>query len=654
MTLKKHILLIVGFVIAFNGYGQSRAIKKVIKKQYNNFSYVKTSEILGEVAAKGYKSVDLFQKLGNSFYFNNKMEDAAKWYGELMALEGTDLATEKIDPEYYYRYSQALKSIQKYDEADQWMQKFAENKASDLRGKSFLGKRDYLKSIEEKSESFIIKNMDINSAASDFGSNQYKNQLIFASSRTPGDIYKWNEQPFLELHAATKQEDGSYSNVEKFDKRINTAYHESTVSFTPDDKIMYFTRNNYTKRKLKKDLEGITRLKMYRASIQKDGSWGDVKGIHFNSDQYSVAHPTVNVRGTKLYFASDMPGTVGASDLYVVDINADGSLGTPTNLGSKINTEGQETFPYVNSKGDLYFSSNGLTGLGGLDIFMIRDFENKYEKRESFVVENVGKPINSSMDDFGYYENLGTQEGFFTSNRDGGKGDDDIYQFVVPDCLQQLEGLVLDEDTKQLITGATVRLFEASGEEIGKMIVGEDAQYTFQDVPCEKEYLVRVEKENYTSDEARVMTSNNRKEVLNLDLEIKADQVEIAVGTNLREAINLNPIYFNFDKANIRPDAEVELQKVIAVLEKYPNMKIDVRSHTDSRASKSYNDALSSRRNASTIKYLIQVGGIAATRLTGKGYGERQLSNGCSDGVRCSKDEHQQNRRSDFIIVSMD
>ena len=654
MTLKKHILLIVGFVIAFNGYGQSRAIKKVIKKQYNNFSYVKTSEILGEVAAKGYKSVDLFQKLGNSFYFNNKMEDAAKWYGELMALEGTDLATEKIDPEYYYRYSQALKSIQKYDEADQWMQKFAENKASDLRGKSFLGKRDYLKSIEEKSESFIIKNMDINSAASDFGSNQYKNQLIFASSRTPGDIYKWNEQPFLELHAATKQEDGSYSNVEKFDKRINTAYHESTVSFTPDDKIMYFTRNNYTKRKLKKDLEGITRLKMYRASIQKDGSWGDVKGIHFNSDQYSVAHPTVNVRGTKLYFASDMPGTVGASDLYVVDINADGSLGTPTNLGSKINTEGQETFPYVNSKGDLYFSSNGLTGLGGLDIFMIRDFENKYEKRESFVVENVGKPINSSMDDFGYYENLGTQEGFFTSNRDGGKGDDDIYQFVVPDCLQQLEGLVIDEDTKALITGATVRLFEASGEEIGKMIVGEDAQYTFQDVPCEKEYLVRVEKENYTSDEARVMTSNNRKEVLNLDLEIKADQVEIAVGTNLREAINLNPIYFNFDKSKIRPDAEVELQKVIAVLQQYPNMKIDVRSHTDSRASKSYNDALSSRRNASTIKYIVKVGGIAANRLTGQGYGERQLSNGCSDGVRCSEDEHQQNRRSDFIIVSID
>jgi len=654
MTLKKYILLIVGFVLAFNGYGQSRAIKKAIKKQYNNFSYVKTSEILGEVAAKGYKSVDLFQKLGNSFYFNNKMEDAAKWYGELMALEGTDLATEKIDPEYYYRYSQALKSIQKYDEADSWMQKFAESKSTDLRGKSFLGKRDYLKSIDELSESFAIKNMDINSAASDFGSNQYKNQLIFASSRAPGDIYKWNEQPFLELHAATKQEDGSYSNVEKFDKTINTEYHESTVSFSPDDQVMYFTRNNYTKRRLKKDVDGITRLKMYRASIQKDGSWGDVKAIHFNSDAYSVAHPTVNAKGTKLYFASDMPGTIGASDLYVVDINADGSLGTPTNLGSKLNTEAQETFPYINSKGDLYFSSNGLTGLGGLDIFMIKDFENTFEKRESFVVENVGKPINSSKDDFGYYENLGTQEGFFTSNRDGGKGDDDIYQFVVPDCLQQLEGLVLDEDTKQLITGATVRLFEASGEEIGKMIVGEDAQYTFQDVPCEKEYLVRVEKENYTSDEARVMTSNNRKEVLNLDLEIKADKVEIAVGTNLREAINLNPIYFNFDKSKIRPDAEVELQKVIAVLQQYPNMKIDVRSHTDSRASKSYNDALSSRRNASTIKYIVKVGGIAASRLTGQGYGERQLSNGCSDGVRCSEDEHQQNRRSDFIIVSID
>ena len=656
MKLKKHILIIASFALTITGFSQTGTIKSAAKK-YDNFSYIKTSEILEKVAADGYKSVDLFQKLGNSFYFNNKMEDASKWYGELMKLEEAGLATEKIDAEYYYRYSQALKAIENYEEADKWMQKFSNRKSKDLRSKSFLGKRDYLASIENNSESFAVINMDINTATSDFGSNQYKNQLIFASSRSSGKIYKWNEQPFLELHSATKQDDGSYSNVQKFDKSINTKYHESTASFLPTDDVMYFTRNNYTKKRLRRDGKGVNRLKMYRAKLQDDGSWGDVQSIHFNSEDYSVAHPTVNVKGTKLYFASDMPGTYGASDLYAVDIKEDGSLGTPINIGALLNTEAQETFPYINSKGDLYFSSNGLTGLGGLDVFMVRDFETKFEKHEPFVVENVGRPINSSKDDFGYYENLGTKEGFFTSNREGGKGDDDIYEFKIPDCIQDIEGLVFDENTKQLITGATVRLFEESGKELDQIIVGEDGKYVFNGVSCEKEYLIRAEKEDYTTDEERILTSNNKKEKLSLNLEIKTDKIAFEPCDDLAKILDIPIIHFDFDKYKVRNDAQVEMQKVFVVLNEYPTMTIEIRSHTDCRGSVAYNENLSENRAQATKKYLINKG-ISSSRLTAKGYGESRLVNDCGceplNDSDCSEAEHQENRRSEFIITSID
>ncbi len=645
MKLNKYILLIGALGLALQSYSQEGTIKRAAK-DYDKFSYVKTSEVLLTVANEGYKSVDLFQKLGNSFYFNNKMEEASKWYGELMMLN------EDVDLEYYYRYAQTLKSIKNYSEADKWMQKFASIKSDDLRAKSFTSKLDYLSSIENVSENFAVENMDINTEYSDFGSNQYKNKLVFSSSRELTEkLYKWNEQPYLELFTATRQNDGSYANVEKFDDVINTKYHESTASFLPNDRIVYFTRNNYYRKRLKRDGTGINRLQLYRAIFQKNGSWGGVKSVHFNSINYSVAHPSVNAKGDKLYFASDMPGTQGKSDIYVVGINEDGTLGVPKNLGMIINTEDQETFPYINSKGDLYYSSNGLNGLGGLDIYMIRDFEEKFSSNQPLTVENVGKPINSSKDDFGYYENLGTKEGFFTSNRDGGKGDDDIYSFKIPDCLQNIDGFVFDKKTKDLITGATVRLYEESDKEVSSMIIGVDGKYMFSDLRCEKEYLVRVEKENYSTDEDRIVTTDIRNQTVSLDLEIELETIPLTKGTNLREAINLNPIYFDLDKFNIRIDAEIELQKIIAILKQYPNIKIYIKSHTDSRATKAYNDILSSKRNVSIIKYLVNIGGIDTNRLTGKGYGERQLSNKCANDVKCLEEEHQQNRRSDFIIV---
>ncbi|MBR9915321.1 MAG: OmpA family protein [Algicola sp.] len=648
--MKTHkIICILAFSLVFSiGNAQKGKIRQA-NKEYDNLAYLKTSEILLEVANNGYKSVDLLQKLANSFYFNNQMEEAAKWYGELMTM------TDDLDPEYYFRYAQSLKSIENYSESDIWMKKFAQADRSDLRGRAFSSTVDYLAMIDEASRDFEVNNMAINTEVSDFGSTQYKNQLIFASTRGGGKKYKWNEQPFLDLFSAEKQDDGSYTNVEQLDSDINTQYHESTVAFTPDDQVMYFTRNNYYKKKYGNDEDGTNRLKIFKATLNDDDEWDDIEPVHFNNDAYSVAHPAINVKGTKMYFASDMNGTLGKSDIFEVDINADGTLGEPINLGPSVNTEGHESFPFVNSDGDLYFSSNGFNGLGGLDVFVIRDFENKRELNQPMALENVGRPINSPMDDFAYYENLGTKEGFFTSNRDGGKGDDDIYSFIIPECTQVLEGTVKDKETQELLVGAKVTLLDAEGRPLDQQTVGADATYKFENLECEKEYLIRVEMDQFATVEERFTTPKKKQELM-IELEMERDEVELEPCADLAKILDIPIIYFDFDKSNIRSDAEVELQKVLAVMNKYPTITIDVRSHTDCRGTAAYNEKLSDRRAQSTRQYLINKG-VEAERLTAKGYGESRLVNDCgcepSNESSCSEAEHQLNRRSEFIVTSI-
>jgi outer membrane protein OmpA-like peptidoglycan-associated protein len=648
MKTYKIIFILVLSLVFSSGYAQKAKVRQATK-EYDNLAYLKTSEILLEVAENGYTSVDLLQKLASSFYFNNQMEQATKWYGELMKMN------EDIDAEYYFRYAQALKSVENYTESDKWMKKFADLDRSDLRGRAFLSTVDYLTMIDEVSKDFEVNNLDLNTAVSDFGTTQYQNQLIFASSRGGGKNYEWNDQPFLDLFSAEKQEDGTYGSVEKLDSDINTKYHESTVAFTPDDKVMYFTRNNYFKKKYKKDEDGTNRLKIFKATLNEYDKWGDVESIPFNGEDYSVAHPTINVKGTKMYFASDMLGTLGSSDIFEVEIKQDGSLGDPINLGPSVNTEGQETFPFVNSQGDLYLSSNGFNGLGGLDVFVIRDFENKRELKQPMALENIGRPINSSMDDFGYYENLGTKEGFFTSNREGGKGDDDIYSFTVPECEQTVEGVVKDQDTEEPIVGAKVTLLDADGNELNQLVVGVNGTYKFEKLECEKEYLIRIEADTYATVEQR-FTTPKKQQKLELKSLLEKDEIELEPCADLAKLLDIPIIYFDFDKFDIRRDAELELQKVLAVLNKYPTMTIDIRSHTDCRGTMSYNERLSNNRAQSTRQYLVDKG-VAVDRLTAKGYGESRLLNNCGcepkNDSNCSDEEHQVNRRSEFIVTSI-
>ena len=649
-TISKYIVLT--FLLAFSTtiFSQNGKIQSV-KDDYRDFAYVKTSEVLLEVANKGYKSVDLFQKLANSFYFQNKMEEAAKWYGELMSLG------EVIDPEYYFRYALALKGIKDYEGSDQWMAKFNELKPNDSRGRAFMSKVDYKSTIEELSrEDIELVNLDFNTELSDFGTTEYENGIVFASARGGGRKYRWNEEPYLDLYFVERTEDDISSEVKSIEGKVNTKYHESSAVFSPNGKYMFFTRNNYFKLRYKEDDTGINRLQLYRATLSIDGTWDEIHKVHFNSVDYSVAHPTLNLTGTKLYFASDMPGTMGQSDIFVVDVNDDGTLGEPENLGSSINTEGQESFPFINTNGDLYYSSTGFPGLGGLDVFKSEGLDKviKEGSNRNVPIENVGKPINSEGDDFGYYENLVTKRVYFSSNREGGKGSDDIYTFKIPEIKLIVEGTVQDINTQELLPNSTVILYDELGNEIERTTVGEDAFFKFS-VDPKKEYLIRVEKDKYTSDEKRFTTPNKNQE-LKLELLIEQDEQQIEPCDDLAKVLDIPIIYFDFDKSNIRYDAEIELQKVLAVLTKYPTMRIDIRSHTDCRGTVLYNEKLSERRAQSTRQYLIDKG-VTAERLTAKGYGESRLVNDCgcepSNDSSCSEQEHQLNRRSEFIITSI-
>ena len=645
----KYISLAI--VIAFTSVVSAQQGKiQSVKNDYRDFAYVKTSEVLLEVANKGYKSAELFQKLANSYYFRNQMEDAAKWYGELMALN------EVIDPEYYFRYALALRGTENYQESDKWMKKFYEMKPDDMRGKAFISKVDYRDAIDELSRDDIEPiNLEINSEFSDFGTTEIDDKIVFASSRGGGRKYRWNEQPYLDLYSA-KVSDSSYSEVTEVLGKVNTKFHESSAIFSPNGKYMFFTRNNFFNLKYKEDESGVNRLQLYRATLSEDGTWDEIHSVHFNSQDYSVAHPSLNLLGNKLYFASDMPGTFGQSDIFVVDVNDDGTLGEPENLGLSINTEGQESFPFVNTDGDLYFSSNGYPGLGGFDVFKSEELDTKVRagSNKNFPIENIGKPVNSAYDDFAYYENLVTKRVYFSSNREGGKGSDDIYTFEIPECEQLVVGTVVDMDTDELVPNSTVILFDGEGKEIERVTVGEDAQFQFS-LGCELEYLVRGEMETYASDEKR-FTTPNRKQELMLQLLLDKDEQEIEPCDDLAKILDIPIIYFDFDKANIRYDAEIELQKVLAVLNKYPTMTIDIRSHTDCRGPEKYNENLSERRAQSTRKYLID-NGISEERLTAKGYGEYRLVNDCgcepTNASTCSEEEHQLNRRSEFIITGI-
>lgn len=611
-------------------------------EKYEEYSFTPAIDIYKKVLDKGYVSADLLRKLGNAYYFNADYAEAAAIYKRLVSEYETE-----VGPEYYFRYAQTLRSLLDYSSSDGMMAKFTEMTAGDGRAASFKKERDYMVEIESNSGRYDVAPFQYNSKYSDFAPALYKKGLLFSSDRDTGNLAKyrhtWNSGDFLDLYKVNV-DSVSLNTVVKLDN-INSRLHESTSVFSSDGKTIYFTRNNFKEGKYTKDTDGMIRLKIFRASLI-DGEWMNLDELPFNSDTYSVAHPALSPDGKTLFFASDMPGTLGQSDIFKVAIREDGSFGTPENLGSPINTEARETFPFVTSKEILYFASDGHPGLGGLDIFGT-DIKDSYDG----TILNVGKPVNGNMDDFTFVFVETTRKGYFASNRTTGLGGDDIYAFMetrplVFECAQQISGTVRDKISSQLLIGATVMVIDENNEEIRSVIT--DSQGNYQLIcDCNQGNFVRALMEGYTPAEEYLGQSDGKPRIM--DFYLERETVTAGFGDDLAKLLQLSTIYFDFDKFAIRPNAEVEIQKVIAAMEKYPSLKIKANSHTDSRGPDSYNLWLSQKRAEATVQYMISKG-IAADRLKGEGYGEIKLVNQCSNGVKCSDSDHELNRRSEFII----
>jgi outer membrane protein OmpA-like peptidoglycan-associated protein len=354
-----------------------------------------------------------------------------------------------------------------------------------------------------------------------------------------------------------------------------------------------------------------------------------------------------------LYFASDMPGTLGQSDLFKVKINEDGSFGTPQNLGTAINTEGRETFPLITDENELYFASDGHPGLGGLDVFVskLNDDGSLGE------IQNVGDGVNSPKDDFAYLIDTKSRRGYVTSNRDGGQGYDDIYKFLETRkliCLQELYGRVTDLNSSQILPDTKMSLYDNEFKLINTVVTDAEGIYTFA-VECGKNYNVRAAKPEYITKEQKIVIAKENGRT-NLNFALEKEVCKVAIGDDLGKCFGIKMIYFDLDKYNIRTEAALDLEKILDVLNQNPTMKLDIRSHTDCRATLKYNEVLSDNRAKSTIAWLVE-NGIDSSRLTGKGYGESQLVNDCgcepTNKSNCTEEQHQMNRRSEFIITAL-
>lgn len=619
----KKLYTIVFLLVASTNlvFAQNRDTKTA-DKHFDRFEYVKAAEEYQKVIKRGKADTYVYTRLADSYYLINDTKKAEPFYKRVSTRKG-------VSPETIYNYAQTLKANGKFQESNNMMDQFAQMSPNDSRAIDYKRNPNYIPQIMDGKPRYETKSIvGLNSSNSDFGAHKVGNKIYFSSARnTERKKYGRTLEPYLDIYEATLA-NGTASNIQPVKGEVNTKYHEGIAAITPDGKKMYFDRNDYYDGKYKKNEEGVNQLNIYYAELI-DGQWKDIQPVPFNNSEYSVGHPALSQNGNTLYFVSDMPGGQGDSDIYKVTINADGSFGAPQNLGSNINTEGKEVFPFSASDGTLYFSSDGHLGLGGLDVFSSAN-------GGSGEVKNIGLPINSTSDDFAFSIDVNTEEGFISSNREGTK--DNIYM-ISKICISTIEAIVKDENTKKPLANATVAVYDSNQNRLSSKMTGPDGKAAFE-VECEQNISVQASLNGFESNSTKVSTSQP-----NVSTEILLREIEKII---VDDKVVLNPILFDFDKHNIKPTAALELDNLVQLMKKYPNMVIKVESHTDLQGKPDYNKALSNRRAQATVQYVISKG-IDASRISGEGIGEERPEVNC--GTNCTEAQHQQNRRSEFIIV---
>lgn len=710
------------------------------------------------------KNIDVLRKLGKS-YLNLNNLDSSEHYFKIVA-EKTNSSAD------WYNYSHLLYMNEKFDEAEDIRNKYA-NSSNEKRAEIFKSNTAHKQLLENISKVDLI-NLSINTENSDFGAYAVKNDstntyyTLFTSANKSSlkEIKKSKfvkpDQPTYDIFKTQL----NYPSLEvsspvSLSGELSNEYQEGPAIVTRDQKTVYFTRSNNIEAN-----DDVLYLSLYSVATGVLDEQDSIIPLSINNDHYSVMHPTISNDGKKIFFSSDMAGGYGGLDLYYCEIlglqekkvkgklEKINKLSDPINLGNKINTEGNEVFPYFMNDNILFYSSDGRIGLGGLDIFMVHN----YLDTSILEIDNVGKPFNSPKDDFSFFISQDIKFGFLSSNRLGGKGDDDIYCFklnlsisegtddyytmVKGETLEVISNSVLNNDflndTAQNFLNQNVfhKAEILSNPSNGKINFNSDGTFIYTPendrvtvdvftyrilndqyskdtisvfikaldktipVAMDDHYVIK-KGENFSADSISgtlhndsdsggdILTTILLDSPLHGEIDFKkdgsftyipedyyvesdtftyvvtdgqyCDTAEVTLarlvsGVDIATIIEINPIYFDLNKSNIRDDAATELLKIVKVMNDYPTMVVELGSHTDCRASQTYNRNLSDRRaksSASFIKERI----TNPERIYGKGFGESKLKNKCEcEGSRivpCSEEEHQENRRTEFLIINM-
>lgn len=729
----KNLYISIAFLsLGFLGFSQGEGSGKIKKAtaNYENYSYDNAIERF-EDAQDG--SIESKRNLATSYFKVGNTVKAEELFSTIITTEGSTA-------EDVYTYASILQENKKYSEADAMMTKFNTMSPADSRGKAYASTQGSASMLLQDKGQFSIKHLEINSKQEDFSPVFYEDKVLFASSRegVKSITRRWNRNhlPFLDVYQADKADNNDLSNPTNFQRKLNKKYHEGPVCFNTEETKMVLTRNNYKG----KSADGTIKLMLWTIEKDEDGKWGKAVAFPLNSAEYSVGHPSLSEDGKWMYFASDMPGGLGGVDIYKIEVKENNTFGEAINLGDKINTEGNEMFPSIHKDGMLFFSSNGLIGLGGLDVFVAE------LKKDASIgkVMNLQAPINTNKDDFSFILDKNSKGGYLSSNREGGKGDDDIYSFgmIKPFTWGKLIKGTATDKKGNILAGALVNLYDADGAVVQTATTSDNGAYEFS-VDADKEFSLDGNKEDYFEGENTASTKTEEEVVIadlvlekdpglslyalitNKKTKAPLDSVKVTLLDNLTgeteefmtpstgdlrkalagkklndrgswnitlekegyftktvtygttldrpgqydvhsaldlgldpavkdlaEMIQINPIKFDFNKYNIRPDAQVELNKIVDIMNKYPNMVVELGSHTDCRGSDAYNEKLSDRRAKASAKYI-------ASKITnpkniyGKGYGEYSPLNACGGSCKaCSDEEHDANRRTEFLIIS--
>lgn len=645
---KTHSLALTGFIIlisaVFYACGPSKGSMTAAREAFKKKEYFTAGEnykaVYSKTKNKDEKNEACFQT-AECYRLANDTKNAENWYRKAA----------KANPENaeaQFKLAQSLKNNQKFSEAIVEFNNFKKKNPEDARvDKEIKGCELALKWKNEKTR-YVVENVKaLNTKWSDFSPMFYKrNDLFFTSDRekgTSGKMYGWTGNSFTDIYRVTFKTDRKNPNAIKYDipalvdkATVNTPYNDGTVCFDSRGTTMYYTQCNG------KDGKGKN-CRIYSTSAQGT-LWSDPEPLSFSSDSFTCGHPCLSKDGQVMYFSSDMPGGLGGKDLwYVTYTKRSKTWGDPINLGPTINTEGDDMYPFISEDGTLFFSSNGHVGLGGVDIYY-----STGENTDWSEPINMKSPINSGGDDFAVTMDKNKESGYFSSNREGGKGQDDIYRFYMTPLVFTLSGVVRDSVTRELLPNTTITLTNST--DTGKLVIKTDGSGAYRITLKERtDYELFAAKAEYYDSKIETQTTRG--------LEYSTDLIQdfVILEFDFTTMFTLEGIYYDLDKANIRPDAALILDTMVNLLNKYPKIRIELGSHTDCRADSMYNKGLSQRRADSAVAY-IRNHGIDSARMIAKGYGESMLVNDCAcEGVRvkraCTEEEHQLNRRTTFRLL---